>query len=108
MTAKSSHLFALLWIEKQRKAPALLNSGEGLFQVGNQIVHVFETNREADGFGMDVGQLLGAFRELDVGGSRRVNDERAGVTDVCLEAKYLYGFQELDDGGTVILFKAKA
>ena len=87
---------------------ALLDSGEGLFQVSNQVIHVFKTNREADGFGMDVGQFLSAFRELDMGGCRRVDNERTGVTDICLEAENFNGFQELDNGGAVVLFKAKA
>ena len=86
---------------------ALLDCDEGLFQVGNQVIHVFKTNRKPNSFGMDIGQFLSAFRELDVGGCRRVDNERTGVTDVCLETEYFYGFQELDNGCAVVLFKAK-
>ena len=71
----------------------LLDCDEGLFQVGNQVIHVFKTNRKPNSFGMDIGQFLSAFRELDVGGCRRVDNERTGVTDVCLETEYFYGFQ---------------
>ena len=55
---------------------------QGLVQIGQQIVDVLDTDRQAHGFLAHAGLLQLFGIELAVGGGRRVRGQRLGVADV--------------------------
>lgn len=58
---------------------------EGLRKIGDQIVGLFQTDRQADGLVMDSGRIQFVGRELGMGDKKRVDRQRLRITDVGLQ-----------------------
>ena len=85
-------------IEPQRvlaQVALLVQRGEGLLQIPNDVLGVLGTDRKSNRGGRDVllGELLG--RELRVRGSSRVHDERLDVGHVGEQREHLQMIDEL-------------
>ena len=60
----------------------LLRRLKSLVDIGNDVAHVFDPNREADEVRRDAGGDLFLGRELLVGGGTRMDHQALGVADV--------------------------
>ena len=93
--------YAVIPIESQgglAQVALLVQRGEGLLQIPNDVLGVLGTDGKTDRGGRDVllGKLLG--RELGVRGGSRVHDERLDVGHVGEQREHLQVIDELPSG----------